>query len=128
MSEKPEIGSIGWVDLTVAEAPEIRNFYRDVVGWTATNLSMGDYDDFCLNQPGDGKTVAGICHARGGNADLPALWLMYIVVADLDHSIDRCTALGGEVIAGPKSMGKARYCVIKDPAGAVAALYQSGES
>jgi hypothetical protein len=70
-------------------------------------------------------TVAGVCHARGPNADLPAKWLIYIIVEDLDRSVARCLELGGRLIAGPRSMGtQGRYCVILDPAGAAAALYQ----
>lgn len=35
-------------------------------------------------------------------------------------------ARGGALVAGPKNMGPdARYAVIKDPAGAVAGLYQA---
>jgi len=30
-------------------------------------------------------------------------------------------------IDGPRSLGTGRFCVIRDPAGAVCALYQSGE-
>jgi len=100
-----------------------------VVGWKPVGVDMGEYQDFCMNEPGSGKTVAGVCHARGINADLPAQWLIYITVADLDASIASCRSLGGEVIAGPKSMGdSARFCVIRDPAGAVAALYQELDS
>ena len=74
----------------------------------------------------DGRSVAGICHARGENASLPPAWLVYIVVADLDESMRRTTARGGKVLVPPKSMGaEARFCVIEDPAGAVAALYEA---
>jgi len=65
MTEKPEIGDVTWRDLTVPDAEGLRDFYADVVGWTHEPLSMGDYDDFCMNTPGSGKTVAGICHAWG---------------------------------------------------------------
>jgi predicted enzyme related to lactoylglutathione lyase len=66
-----------------------------------------------------------VCHARGTNAGLPPHWLVYITVADLDQSISTCKDLGGEVIVGPKGMGShGRYCVIRDPAGAVAALIE----
>lgn len=62
---------------------------------------------------------------NGCNADLPPQWLIYIVVADLNTSLLECEARGGVVVAGPKSMGgRARYAVIRDPAGAVAALYE----
>jgi len=59
---------------------------------------------------------------------MPAQGLRYIIDADLDPSIERCQALGGRVVAGPKSMGAARYCVIADPAGAVSGLYWPGDS
>ncbi|HEX7182825.1 MAG TPA: VOC family protein [Thermoanaerobaculia bacterium] len=130
MSEtgKPEIGSIGWVDLTVENADKVRDFYKEVVGWGTTPVGMGEYSDYCMDEPGSGKSVAGVCHARGTNAGLPPQWLIYITVEDLDRSITRCTDLGGKVIAGPKGMGpQGRYCVIQDPAGAVAALFEPAQ-
>ena len=121
--DKPKIGSIGWIDLSVADAGELRDFYADVAGWTAGEIDMGDYCDYMMSPPG-ADPVAGVCHARGTNAELPAAWLIYIVVEDLDQSISRCEARGGKIIVGPKNMGDARYCVIRDPAGAHSALYQ----
>lgn len=127
MSEhtKPAIGSIGWTDLTVDDATGLVDFYRSVVGWTTSEIDMGGYPDFCVNEPDSGKTVAGICHARGVNAGLPAQWLVYIVVGDLDASLAACTANGGELLSEVRTMGDSRMCVIRDPAGAVAALFQS---
>ena len=103
--EDPAIGSIGWVDLTVEAAEGIRDFYKAVVGWTSSELNMGGYSDFCMNLPGSGRRVAGICHARGSNADLPSQWLVYITVRDVDQSAARCVELGGSVIAGPRNLG-----------------------
>lgn len=126
MGDGAEVGSIGWVDLTVDDATGLRDFYSRVTGWKPENVGMGDYDDFNMNAPASGEAKAGICHARGGNAGLPAQWLIYIVVADLDQSIADCNAMGGKVIAGPKTIsGMGRYCVIEDPAGAVSALFES---
>ena len=121
--EKIEVGTIVWRDLTVENASDIRDFYSEVVGWKPESVSMGEYDDFNMNAPQSGTPVAGVCHARGTNSDLPAQWLNYVVVNDLDHSVERCKELGGEILVGPKGMGQARYCVIRDPAGAVLALY-----
>ncbi len=123
MSEESAVGTIGWHDLTVADADEVRDFYRRVVGWEPSPVDMGEYSDYNLAPPG-GKPVAGVCHARGANPELPAQWLMYVTVADADDSARRCVELGGKVLAGPKDFGAtARYCVIQDPAGAVLALY-----
>ena len=73
-----------------------------------------------------GQTVAGICHARGENADLPAQWMVYINVANLDDSIAACQQLGGQLLCEPRQVGNGRCAVIRDPAGACAALYQAG--
>ena len=120
--EQPSTGSIVWHDLTVPNAGEIRDFYAGVVGWESMEHDMGGYSDFGMNQPSGGDTVAGICHARGPNANLPAQWLIYIRVADVDASAERCRELGGTVLDGPREIGEERFCVIRDPAGAVAAL------
>lgn len=127
MSDSAEIGSIAWTDLTVPDAEDLKEFYQRVVGWTPAPVSMGDYDDFNMVSPGLGVPAAGICHARGVNAELPPVWMIYIVVEDLEKSLEACAKGGGELLAGPKSMGPgSAYAVIRDPAGAVAALYQTG--
>jgi uncharacterized protein len=118
-------GQIGWMDLTVPDAAAIREFYEDVTGWTATPLSMGDYEDYCMNPPGEEAAVAGICHARGDNTGIPPVWLVYIVVADLDESLRRLDKRGGKVRVPPRSAGPSgRFCIIEDPAGAIAALFE----
>jgi len=122
MSSTPRPGTVSWQDLTVPDAEKLRDFYAAVVGWEPEPLSMGAYADFVMNA--DGGSVAGICHARGANVDLPPVWLIYITVEDLDHSLEECQRLGGSLVAAPRSYGGGRYCVIKDPAGAICALYQ----
>jgi hypothetical protein len=118
-------GSVGWVDLTVGDAAGVRDFYRDVAGWTASEVSMGGYDDFCMHEPGTGTPVAGVCHALGENAGLPAQWLVYVRVADLDASLARSAERGGKLVAGPRSFGAGRrFAVIEDPAGAALAIYE----
>jgi predicted enzyme related to lactoylglutathione lyase len=122
----PKVGTIGWTDLTVPDAVAVSDFYAKVAGWTATPMSMGDYDDFVMMTPG-GEAVGGVCHARGRNAALPPVWMVYITVADLDASLAACTAGGGRIVAEPRSGGEtARYAIIADPAGATVALFDPG--
>jgi predicted enzyme related to lactoylglutathione lyase len=62
------------------------------------------------------------------NSDIPPLWLTYIVVEELESSLASCREGGGEILVGPKGMGPgSAYAIIRDPAGAVLALYQTGE-
>ena len=123
-SVKYEVGSIGWTDLTIPNAEEVRNFYTEVVGWKHEPVDMGGYDDFNMIAP-NGKLTAGICHARGANEGLPPQWLMYITVESVQKSVECALTLGGKILVQPKSMGGyGIYCVIQDPAGAVAALIE----
>lgn len=120
-----KLGTIGWLDITVPEAGPLKDFYTAVVGWKATETPMPGYTDYTLEAPAKGP-VAGICHARGNNANLPPVWLVYLYVADLDASLEACRAGGGELLSGPTSYGTAgRFAVIRDPAGACCALYQA---
>jgi uncharacterized protein len=120
-------GSIEWVDLTVPDAEALRDFYSAVTGWSPSPVRLNGYSDYVMRAD-DGSDVAGICHARGSNADLPPQWLMYITVEDLDHSVDECLRLGGSLLIPPRSLGGGRFCVIKDPVGAVCALYQAPDA
>ncbi len=123
---KNTIGTIGWIDLTVPEAEKIRDFYAAVAAWKAAPVSMGEYDDFSMVPLQGDSPVAGICHARGVNAGIPPQWMIYIHVADLDRAMEKCTQLGGRVKFGPTALGgEGRFCVIEDPAGAVAALFEA---
>ena len=33
------------------EADGLRDFYKNVVGWTTMDISMGDYNDYCMVSP-----------------------------------------------------------------------------
>lgn len=119
-----KIGKIGWIDLTVPDAKEIKDFYEKVAKWSVQPVSMGEYDDFTM-LAADGAPAAGICFKSGPNTNLPSQWLIYINVDDVEHSMKQCAKLGGRIIAGPNTMaGYGTFCVIEDPAGAVAALFQ----
>jgi hypothetical protein len=124
MAGNAEIGKIGWIDISVDDASGLSDFYAKVVGWKPEPVSMGEYNDFNMTMPGDGVPATGICHARGSNAALPAQWLIYIVVEDASESAKICAESGGKILVEPRSMDGGSFCVIEDPSGAVAALYQ----
>ncbi|HTH48361.1 MAG TPA: VOC family protein [Candidatus Limnocylindria bacterium] len=119
------LGAIAWVDLTVPNAVEVRDFYAAVTGWVPQPVDMDGYQDFGMDRPGDGVTVAGVCHARGANAGQPAQWMIYVTVPDAETSARKAVELGGAIISGPRDIGGSRIYVIRDPAGAVLALYQT---
>ena len=121
-ADGPVIGQVEWLDLTVNDATRVKNFYSKVVGWKSSDVDMGSYSDYSIETPADRNTVAGICHARGQNANIPSQWLVYVRVASVSESAEECKRLGGEVLDGPRRMGGSHFCIIKDPEGAVMAL------
>jgi predicted enzyme related to lactoylglutathione lyase len=123
-TEGMQVGTICWTDLTVADAEGIRDFYQAVVGWQAQGEDMGDFSDYNMLPPASDIAVAGVCHARGPNAKIPPVWLVYIVVDDIARSAATCVERGGAIVDGPRNTGGGHFCVIRDPAGAVCALYQ----
>ena len=119
-----ETGKIGWIDITADDATGLRDFYSRVVGLKPEDVSMGDYSDYNMTMPASGTPVCGVCHALGGNADLPPGWLIYFVVEDVEASAAACTEAGGTLAIAPRGLAGGRFCVIEDPSGATAALYQ----
>jgi sialate O-acetylesterase len=59
MARTDDVGKIGWIDLTVGDAPRVRDFYEAVVGWKPEGVDMGGYQDFNMTQPATGSPVAG---------------------------------------------------------------------
>ena len=93
----------------------------------AQPVKMGKYEDYSM-LAASGEAVAGVCHSRGPNANLPPMWLIYIVVENLDAALQRCRELGGEVLTPVRMASGSRFAVIKDPAGACAALWEPAEA
>jgi uncharacterized protein len=125
----PAVGRIYWLDLTTPDAPAIRDFYCKVVEWSVQDVEMKDgdarYADYNM-LVADGRPAAGICHARGVNAELPQVWMIYLPVDDLADSIHRVEEEGGRVLkAISGTNGKYLYAAIQDPVGAHLALTQA---
>jgi len=122
------MGRIAWLDLTVPNASATCEFYRQVIGWSTQDVAMEDagesYADYSMVCE-DGMVSAGICHARGVNAELPPVWMLYLPVADLDESLRIVQEEGGKILKTTrKSDGTVAYAAIQDPVGACLALAQ----
>lgn len=139
-----KLGEMAWMDLSVPDANHIKDFYQQVLGWQSEAIAMTaqdeKYNDFVMSTPsnkeqianaGDGDSSAGfatgICHAKGTNANIPATWLPYFLVADIEHAAIKVKEHGGKLVTEIKSMGADQYVIIEDPAGAHCALYHKGD-
>jgi uncharacterized protein len=122
---KPQVGTIGWLDITSEHAPLLRDFYRAVVGWSPSAVPVESHEDYCMSPGPDRAAVAGICHAKGANAGLPSGWLIYIVVTNLEESLAQAKARGGTVLRPRVNAGgSGSYAVLQDPCHNAFALFE----
>jgi uncharacterized protein len=120
------VGHICWAALTVPDASATQDFYRHVVEWPVQQVDVREggerYVDYNLLRT-DGNPVAGIRHARGVNAGLPSVWLIYLPVGDLAESLRRVQEEGGKSIKATQGAdGECVQAVVQDPVGAYLAL------
>ena len=79
---------------------------------------MGDYSDFNMCDA-TGDAAAGVCHARGRNAELPPVWMVYFQVPDLAER-------GGQrAFRGPAGPGGNRVCGSRVPLRGLAPLLRT---
>jgi uncharacterized protein len=120
------MGRISWLDLTVADASATCDFYRQVVGWSVQDVEIEDEGEHYANYTmlgDDGKAAAGVCHARGVNAGLPPVWMIYLPVGDLAESLRRVQEEGGKVVKAMQGKdGAYVYAAVQDPVGVYLAL------
>lgn len=116
MGDGPALGTVGWLDLTVDNAAEVRDFYAAVAGWSFEAHPMGEYEDYVMKT--EGGAVAGVCHRRGVNTGQPGGWIPYVVVADLNASLAEVTSRAGKILVQREG-----FAVIEDPSGARLALW-----
>ncbi|MBK9120498.1 MAG: VOC family protein [Phycisphaerales bacterium] len=115
-----------WHELMTRDPATAQRFYCELLGWGTLEANMGGTTYTMFTAPTAPQGAAGMLAMTGPQFEgVPANWLAYIAVEDLDATVARVTKLGGQVrvpITPIPNMG--RFAVIADPTGAVVALYQ----
>lgn len=127
-----KFGEIWWSEINTHDPDKARAFYCDVMGWTAVVTAMNDMGR--SPNPGEasyttfknGETpVCGLFDLRTleGMENVPAHWMTYISVADVDASCGKVSAAGGSIKKPPFDVpGVGRIAIVQDPTGAVLGL------
>ncbi len=118
-----EPGSVCWSELHTADYQNGQQFYRDLFGWTFTE--MGDGDAFVYSA----FTVPGLENSSGGvfldpdvgDRVLPH-WLVWFEVADCDAAAGTVARLGGVVLEPPQDSSTGRMSVVTGPQGELFAM------
>jgi predicted enzyme related to lactoylglutathione lyase len=112
-------GRIGWHELVATDREKASAFYSELFGWQQADPDVGALGTYQLFSAG-GETIGGMVT---GPATMPAFWLYYFNVSDIDAAAKRVTAAGGRIFGGPLELrGGAWVIQCADPQGAAFAL------
>ena len=108
-----------WHELMTSDVKAAEKFYRDVVGWKATDAGTPG-QQYTLFNVGD-RGVAGMLAITPDMAKHGARpgWLGYIAADDVDQAVARLKQEGGKVHIEPQEVpGIIRFAMVADPQGA----------
>ncbi len=114
-----------WHELNTWDALEARNFYRRTLGWAFEQITLPDGEPYWLARK-DGKTVGGIYSLTAPKfKGIPAHWMTYMAVEDLDHATRETTSAGGEVSRPATEIpGIGKIAIVTDASGALIGLIE----
>ncbi len=104
-----------WNELWATDAEAVLPFYKAVLGYEVETMDMPHGTYHVLKK--DGVPRGGVLTSP--DANIPAMWLPYIHVADCDETVARATAHGADVKAPAIDVpGVGRFAIFLDPTGA----------
>jgi uncharacterized protein len=121
-----EPGSLCWNELATRDIDEAKRFYAAVFGWTGETNALADtsYTEWKL----EGRTVGGMIQMNDEwPADVPAHWMVYFAVDDIDAATAKVEELGGRISVPPTDTPAGRFAVVNDPHGAVFSIIKLAE-
>jgi predicted enzyme related to lactoylglutathione lyase len=120
MSERPVTpitpGGFVWHELNTQDVGKSAAFYGELSGWTI-DASDPEYSHVHAGT----ETVAGMI--KPPSPAIPAHWLCYVSVADVDARLARAAAVGCTVLAASFDIEPGRLAVLADPQRAAFGLW-----
>lgn len=122
---EPKVGNMSWNELATDDGAAALVWYGELFGWAkAGEHDMGDLGFYRLFADGPEMPfpTGGVLDRPPG---MPAAWLYYVLVDDLEGKIAKVTERGGKLINGPMDVpGGDRIATCLDPQGAAFAMHQ----
>lgn len=125
-NEPAQVGSIAWRELHCTDWEAAWKFYNTLFGWEQDSREdmgpdMGTY--LMWKWKGAHGRIGGMDNAAK-MMDMPAHWLFYIRVDDIDAAAQRVKDKGGKVLNGPMDVpGGDKVAQCQDPTGAHFAIH-----
>jgi predicted enzyme related to lactoylglutathione lyase len=113
-----EPGTLTWNELGTRDVAGARRFYGELFGWTFE----GPEDQYVVVHNG-GRSNGGLRPLSPAEEGVPAHWLPYFAVSDVEALAADAQRAGGSVLAGPMEVPAGRFVALQDPQGAAFAVF-----
>jgi predicted enzyme related to lactoylglutathione lyase len=110
--------AMGWNDLGCRDVDAAVAFYTTLLGWSASEMDMGDGNMYTMFSVGERATGGTWDISKVTPDEVPAHWLTWFNVADADAVASKVTEFGGRVVQPPQDSPQGRMAIVADPAGA----------
>lgn len=128
MSKKFEHGQFCWHELATHNADGTKSFYEQMFGWKSGSFPMKDGSTYLMFQRGE-EGLGGVRTLGKEETNVPSHWLGYVYVDDVDAAATKAQQLSGSIVVPPRDIPEiGRFAVVKDPSGAVVALWKNHET
>jgi uncharacterized protein len=119
-----KIGFFSWAELNTTDWEAAWKFYSQLFGWKErSKMDMGPGGVYFMFDEQSGHTKGGMSN-MAKQMGLPAHWLHYVTVDDIDGTLARVKQKGGKVLNGPMPIpGDDVIAQCQDPQGAAFAVY-----
>lgn len=119
-------GLPSWFEVNTPDAIAARDFYAGVFGLSTHKMPGMDYHTLHVPGAEGAETAAsyGVLQMNEAWQGMPAHWMVYFAVADVDAAGAQVGALGGQLRHGPFDTPYGRIAVCTDPQGAAFTLIQ----
>jgi predicted enzyme related to lactoylglutathione lyase len=109
----PKTGRFVWHDHVSKDPKTALKFYTQLFGWKGLSHAP-EYTMIEAN----GQTLGGFIDLA--EPSVPAHWVAYATVSDVDATADKAKSLGGKILIAPRDIPNVgRFASIADPRGAV---------
>jgi len=117
-------GTLCWADLSTPDPERAKAFYSGLFGW---QLTVGEKDTSGYLHIKNGEDfIGGVPPAKHRQPGVPAHWMAYFQVDDVDVTANKAKEMGAKLCLPPMSMeGVGRLAVIGDAQGAMFAIFKS---
>ena len=114
-----EPGALCWAELDTTDTESAKRFYTELFGWGAK------VSDTYTEWQQKGTSIGGLMKIPKEWGAVPPNWLVYFAVTDPDATAKKTGELCGGAIVPPMDIpGAGRFAVLRDPQGAVFAVYR----